>query len=264
MLAHTRCLTLLSLLGAVGCSADPVQWTDDRTIAAPAATTALSANGDVVADRLAIQAERVMPPSSACAGSLRLARAHNTLYAVWWSPRADSGARLLSAHSSDDGATWSAIAPVDTMDRGVSGCRRPAASIAADSGSGYVHVSYALMAPEGPGLFFSHSMDGGASFHTPVPILYGERLGVTSVAAAGDHVAVAFEDPNSGTPRIGLALSRTMGHIFEDRLLPVSDDNGAASQPLVAVQGRRLTVVWRQRAGTNGQTGLRVRSGNLH
>jgi hypothetical protein len=160
--------------------------------------------------------------------------------------------------------TWSAIAPVDTMDRGVSGCRRAAASIAADSASGYVHVTYGLVAPEGPGLFFSHSMDGGASFHAPVPILYGERLGTTSVAAAGDHVVVAFEDPNSVTPRIGLALSRTMGHIFEDRLLPVSDDNGAATQPLVSVQGSRITVMWRQRAAANGQTGIRVRSGNIH
>ena len=121
-----------------------------------------------------------------------------------------------------------------------------------------------MLAPEGPGLFFAHSMDEGVTFHTPVAILYGDRLGRTSVAADGDIVVVGFEDPNSATPRIGLALSRTMGHIFEDRLLPVSDDNGAASHPLVAVQGRRLTVAWRQRAGANGQTGVRVRSGNIH
>jgi hypothetical protein len=264
MFARTRWFVLVSLLAAGACSADPVEWMDDRTVVEPAATTALSANGDLVVDSLAMLAGRVTLPSNACAGSLRLARASKTLYAVWWSPRPDSGARLLSAHSVDNGATWSAIAPVDTMDRGVSGCRRPAAAIAADSASGYVHVSYALVAPEGPGLFFSHSMDGGASFHAPVPILYGEHLGATSVAAAGDHVAVAFEDPNSGTPRIGLALSRTMGHIFEDRLLPVSDDNGAASHPLVAVKNRRLTVAWRQRAGANGLAAIRVRSGNLH
>jgi hypothetical protein len=57
-------------------------------------------------------------------------------------------------------------------------------------------------------------------------------------------VAVAFEDPNSRTPRIGLALSHTMGHIFEERLLPISDDNEIASRPLVAVRGRRLAVAW--------------------
>jgi hypothetical protein len=121
-----------------------------------------------------------------------------------------------------------------------------------------------LNATEGPGLFFSHSMDGGAIFHAPVPILYGERLGATSVASAGDRVAVVFEDPNSSTPRIGLALSRTMGHIFEQRLLPVSDDNGSAMHPLVAVQGTRLTVAWRQQATANGQVAFRVRTGILH
>ncbi|MEO8335222.1 MAG: sialidase family protein, partial [bacterium] len=220
MYARTSSLALLALIAAAGCSPDPVQWTDDRSVALPAAASVLSANGDLVTDTLAALASRVVLPASVCAGSLRLSSAKGTLYAAWWSPRPDSGARLLSAHSSDDGATWSAIAPVDTMDRGVSGCRRAAPSIAADSTSGYVHITYGMVAPEGPGLFFSHSMDGGASFHAPVPILYGERLGVTSVAAAGDHVAVAFEDPNSGIPRIGLALSRTMGHIFEDRLLP--------------------------------------------
>jgi hypothetical protein len=259
MHVRTFYLVLLVLLAMPACSADPVEWVDDRTTVGHGAIGVLPADVGLVA-----LASRVVPPASACAGSLRLSRAKGTLYAAWWSPRADSGARLLSAHSSDDGATWSAIAPVDTMDRGVSGCRRPAPAIAADSASGYVHVTYGLVAPEGPGLFFSHSMDGGASFHAPVPILYGERLGTTSVAAAGDHVVVAFEDPNSITPRIGLALSRTMGHIFEDRLLPVSDDNGAATQPLVSVQRNRITVMWLQRAVANGQTGVRVRSGIIH
>jgi hypothetical protein len=84
------------------------------------------------------------------------------------------------------------------------------------------------------------------------------------VAAAGDRVAVAFEDPNSATPRIGLALSRTMGHIFEDRILPVSDDNGSATHPLVAVRGRRVTVAWQQRAAANGRIAFRIRTGTLH
>jgi hypothetical protein len=106
-------------------------------------------------------------------------------------------------------------------------------------------------------------MDGGATFHAPVPILYGERLGRTSVAAVGDRVVVAFEDPNSRTPRIGLALSRTMGHIFEDRLLPVSDDNGTATHPLVAVQQHRVTVAWQERAAPNGGAILRVRTGTF-
>jgi hypothetical protein len=152
---------------------------------------------------------------------------------------------------------------VDSTDQSVAGCGRPAPAIAADSTTGYVHVTYALLAREGPGLFFSHSMDGGITFHSPVPILYGERLGRTSVAADGNHVAVAFEDPNSAAPRVGLALSRTMGHIFEERILPVSDGHGAASRPLVAVSGNHVAIAWREGADSADGVTLRVRRGTI-
>jgi hypothetical protein len=204
-----------------------------------------------------------LPPGPICAGSLEIAAARRTLFAVWWAPRPDSGARLLAARSADGGHSWSVPAPVDTTDAGVAGCRREPAAIAADSTSGYVHVTYALQAAEGPGLFFSHSMDGGVTFHTPVPILYGDRLGRTSVAADGDLVVVAFEDPNSTTPRIGLALSRTMGHIFEHRILPVSDDNGIATHPLAAVHGRRIAVAWEAGPPDASSTTLSVRAGTV-
>jgi hypothetical protein len=126
-----------------------------------------------------------------------------------------------------------------------------------------VHVTYALLAREGPGIFFSHSMDGGATFHAPVPILYGDRLGRTSVAADGDLVVVGFEDPNSTTPRIGLAISHTMGHIFEDRLVPVSDAHGTATRPLTAVRGRRIAVAWERRGSEGAPAALAVRAGTL-
>jgi hypothetical protein len=107
-------------------------------------------------------------------------------------------------------------------------------------------------------------MDEGATFHEPVPIFYGERLGRVSVAADGDVVAVAFEDPNSASPRIGLALSRTMGHIFEQRLLPVSNENGIAVHPLTAVRGRRIVVAWERRAAADSARAvLAVKAGVL-
>ena len=262
--ARIRRLVAAVALGVAACSVSPVEWSDDRALKVGSAAVMLSPGGELVPDSVAATESRTRVPATLCAGSLRVARLGGTTVAVWWSPRADSGAQLLSARSHDGGTSWSAAVPVDTSDRGVSGCRRAAPAIAADSASGYVHLTYGMVAPEGPGLFFSHSMDGGASFHSPVPILYGERLGHTSVAASEDRVAVAFEDPNSATPRIGLALSRTMGHIFEDRLLPVSDDNGPATFPLVTVQGRRLIVAWRQRTAANGGVVLRVRTGTIH
>ena len=101
-------------------------------------------------------------------------------------------------------------------------------------------------------------------FHSPVPILYGERLGRTSIAAEGDVVAVAFEDPNGSAARVGLALSRTMGHIFEERVLPASLENGAASHPLVSVQGRRISLAWQERATSDRGVVFRIRTGTIH
>ncbi len=256
-----RSLALLSL-AAAGCTASPVDWTPPRSVARPTGPyAALGADGALRSDTLVALAAALTPPAPACAGSLRVAPARGSLVGVWWAPRPDSGVRLLFARSADGGRSWSAPAAVDTTDAGVGGCRRWPAALAADSVSGYVHVTYALQAAEGPGLFFSHSMDGGVTFHAPVPILYGERLGRTSVAADGDLVVVAFEDPNSNTPRIGLALSRTMGHIFEHRILPVSDDNGIASHPLVAAHGQRIAVAWEP--DTAASATLVVRAGTV-
>lgn len=263
MFGARRAMSTAALAVLAACSPSPVRWASDRTVQTSAATEVLASDGVPVPDSLASLRTRMVPPSPVCAGSLRIARSGAIIFATWWSPRTDSSALLASASTKDEGATWTAVAPVDTSDRGRTGCARNPPSIAADAASGYVHVSYAMLAAEGPGIFFAHSMDGGATFHSPVPIVYGEVLGRTSVAAAGDLVAVAFEDPNSRTPRIGLALSGTMGHIFEDRLLPVSDDNGAATHPLVAVQQRRLSVAWQEQGASSGRVMLHIRTGTI-
>lgn len=262
-LGATRAIGTAALAALAACSRSPVQWATDRTMQASGAPEVLAGDGSAQPDPLAPLRGRIVPPDAACAGSVRIARSGAAIFATWWSPRADSSALLAFASSRDDGATWTAIAPVDTSDRGRTGCARTPPSIAADAASGYVHVSYAMLAAEGPGIFFAHSMDGGATFHSPVAIVYGEGLGRTSVAADGDVVAVAFEDPNSRTPRIGLALSGTMGHIFEERLLPVSDDHGAATHPLVAVQRRRLSVAWQEQGASKGPVMLHVRTGTI-
>ena len=254
-------------LALAACGVPPVEWSPEQSVLpALEGPLVLTVDGALRPDAMAALAERaVTPPSPVCAGSLSMAALGGTMIGVWWAPRPDSGVRLLAARSSDGGRTWGDLAAVDTTDVGVGGCGRAPAAIAADSGSGYVHVTYALQAVEGPGLFFSHSMDGGVTFHAPVPILYGARLGRTSVAADGDLVVVGFEDPNSTAPRIGLALSRTMGHIFEHRIIPVSDDHQNATHPLAAAQGKRIAVGWRR--GAPGRPGARatlaVRTGTV-
>ena len=112
-------------------------------------------------------------------------------------------------------------------------------------------MAYAMVGPGAPGVFFAHSMPGQLMFHSPVAIIYGERPGRTSVAASGNVVAVAYEDPNGVEPRVGLALSRTLGHTFEHRVA-VSTGIGAAMEPRVALTGAMVAVAWRQGRSVRG------------
>src|SRR5215204_3136892 len=255
-------IVAVSALVAIGCGEGPVEWSAMRTATAEPSVQ-LAPDGALLPDTMAALAARIRSPEGGvCPGSLVVSRARPRLYAAWWRARPDSGAHLLAAHSENDGGTWSIPSPVDTTDQSVTGCNRAPPAIAADSASGYVHVVFSLLGREGPGLFYAHSMDAGATFHAAVPIFYGDRTGRSSVAADGDAVAVAFEDPNGRTPRIGLALSRTMGPIFEERLLPISDDHDCATRPIVAWRGRQLAVAWRRGDPTDTTSDvLAVRTG---
>jgi hypothetical protein len=181
-------------------------------------------------------------------------------YAAWWTPRPDSSAALVAARSTDGGRSWSVAEPVDTADHQRTGCDRPAPAIAADSSSGYVHVAYSMRDAEGAGVFFSHSMEHGKMFHSPVTIVYGDRLSDVAVAAHGDTIALAYIEPSSDHARLGIALSHTMGHIFEDRLtVPSSSD---ARDPAVAIAPGRLAVAWVHQT-PGGAASLMTRTGRL-
>lgn len=198
-----------------------------------------------------------------CANTLRADRAAAAeAYASWFTVRNDSSVILRVARSDDGGATWNAAVNADTMDVGRAGCDRPVPYISADTINSYVHVVYYLDAREGAGLFFTHTMERGALFHEPVPIVYGDRPSLAAVASRGDTVIVAYEDPNSRYPRLGLALSRLQGHIFEHRI-QASDETAEARTPRVALLGTRLVVAWTatSRGGTLPRTA--IRSGTL-
>src|SRR5215218_9427963 len=156
---RVRVVAAIAIAGIAACGESPVAWNEMRA-AKTQGGSALSPDGTFLTDSMAMLAERVAPPDpSVCPGSLVLAHAGRRLYAAWWSVRPDSSALLLAAHSDNAGRAWSAPAPIDTTDQSVSGCRRAPPAIAADSSSGYVHLVFALLGREGPGLFYAHSMD---------------------------------------------------------------------------------------------------------
>jgi hypothetical protein len=244
------------VLGVAACDEGPVEWRGNpRQVDAPALNGATTADTDarlvITADGSPALESMVSVPTTpadtaACPGSVRVSALSPTeVYSVWWSRRDNGRASLVASRSDNAGATWNPVVPVDTTDRGAMSCARPAPSIAADATSGYVHVTYFLHGPGGPGVFFAHSMERGELFHAPVPIMYGERPSASSVAAADSFVVVAFEDPNSQRKQISLAMSRTWGHIFSRERPEASTGAPTAELPFVALKQPLVAVGWR-------------------
>ncbi|HEY8165817.1 MAG TPA: hypothetical protein VIF83_09730 [Gemmatimonadaceae bacterium] len=184
-------------------------------------------------------------PSDACEASVRIARAGATTFATWWELHSDGSARLIVSRMDSTMREPQAVA-ADTADHSRRECGRPAPAIAV-SPSGYVHLAYFAEPVEGSGVFYAHSMDGGLTFHTPVAIVFGDKPSAVSVAAAGDTVVVAYEDPNSERPSIGLALSQTIGHIFSMNSI-ASPDAARATLPVVRIGGRMIRLWWSERS----------------
>jgi hypothetical protein len=238
-------LLLPLALTTAACDNAPVAWEPPVTAAAVALPGRLQL--DPAGPHFTTDTATLVAPAvpGACPGSVRVALSGTSgteRYVAWWAPRTDSSAALLSARSTDGGRSWSVPEPVDTADHRPVGCVRPAPAIAADSSSGYVHVAYSMRDAQGAGIFFSHSMDRGRMFHWPVTITYGDHLTDVAIAVHGDTVAIAYVEPSSDHPQLGLALSHTMGHIFENRLtVPSSTD---ASDPAIAIAPGRIGVAW--------------------
>lgn len=252
---------LLACLLAGACSPDPIDWAGPTALPPELASTtdlAFDPQGHLVVR----PPPSISPPTftGQCAGSVRLT--HDTTghwYAVWWSIRPDSTADVVVSRSTD-AVSWAPPVRVDSTDAGAVGCKRPPPSI--DAYAGNVHVAYAMTAREGPGIFASHSMDRGMMFHTPVAVVYGERPGLTAIAARGDIVAIAYEDPNTNPTRIGLALSRTMAHLFEWRSL-ASPATGAARAPGVTLGDGKIAVTWARGAANDASAPRVLRVGEL-
>jgi hypothetical protein len=258
-----RFLALLIALASAACSGAPIDWGAASTRAGTGLPGRLVLVRGAARFTTDTAMQRAPDIAGACPGSARVAVSGTSgveRYVAWWAPRADSSAALVAARSVDGGSSWSAPEPVDTADRHPVGCTRPAPAIAADSSTGYVHVAYSMRDAQGAGVFFSHSMDHGRMFHSPVTIMYGDQLTDVALAAHGDTVAVAFIDPSSDHPQLGLALSHTMGHIFEQRLtVPSSSD---AFTPAIALAAGRIAVAWVHRV-PDGESSVVTRVGNL-
>ncbi|HVX38411.1 MAG TPA: hypothetical protein VHB25_02465 [Gemmatimonadaceae bacterium] len=239
---------------ATACEKSAIVWSDPAPIAqAPGATRLVvdsAGHARFVADSIVLPSVPAAP--GLCTASVRSARGTSRLFVGWWSVRRDSSAVLYTAASTDGGTTWGNPSPVDTSDISTRGCDRPPPSLATVGDD--VYVAYSIHASDGISVYFAHFM--GNMLHSPVAVIYGERLVPTALAAEGMRVALAYEEPNGARQRVDLALSNTQGHIFETHTTATREDD-VGTDPAVALAGRTLAVSWRARA-SDDSTGARV------
>jgi hypothetical protein len=240
-------LSFLLTLILTACVNEPVDWGD------------VSYRGSQLGDpdtRGAVLSANLPAVNGAvanCLRSIRTANAGSDLFRAWWTSRSDSSVVLSMQRSTDRGANWQPPVAVETRDRGRRGCDRPPPGIFYDPVRGYLHLVYFIEANNGAGVFFAHSMDKGRMFHSPVPVVYGNTPSAASVAANGDSVVVVFEDPNATTPRIGMVLSGSTGHIFEQRGEATPDDVPAIA-PWVSLDHQKVTVWWKSGENAAGNS----------
>ena len=239
MRLHALPLALLVVLA--GCGPEPVAWSDPKPIAPADGPSRLVVDSAGAARFVpdTLRPATTPPAAGLCTTTLRTSQGRSVLFASWWGVRADSSAVLYLARSSDGGRAWLPAMTVDTTDVSTNGCERPAPALTTVGDD--VYVAYSMIAPEGKGVFFAHSM--GGMLHTPVPVIYGERLVETGIAADEHRVAVAYEEPNGSRPRVDVAISVTQGHLF-DWHTTASRGVDVASSPAVAMSGPELAVSW--------------------
>lgn len=229
--------------GMAACDQEPIAWKDPTELAAGDTVGRLSVDSEGHTRLRAVTDSAAIPPPAAntttCPASVRSVKGTVHLYSAWWGVRRDSGATLFIAGATGSPPVWAAPLSVDTTDQGTAACNRPAPAVTTVGDD--VFVAYSLHAPEGRGVFFAHTM--GGMVHEPVPVVYGERIVATAIAAQDDRVVVAYEEPNGSRRRVDVAISETLGHTF-DWHVPASRDVDVARTPDVALAGTELAVSW--------------------
>jgi hypothetical protein len=254
------CLVAALVLPAA-CDAPPIAWNDPVPIAQSAGATRLIVDPAAATAAFVVDSTRATSfPAVAglCRSTFVVARGATRLQAAWWNVRPDSSALLYTAASPDSGNSWGAPVPVDTTDISSAGCARPSPSITTVGDD--VYLAYSMIAPEGKGVFFAHSMAN--MIHSPVPVIYGERLVATAIAADSQRVAVAYEEPNGRRDEVDLAFSKSQGHLFEIHT-PASRSIDGATAPAVAFAGPVVAVAWTTRRNDGAAPTRVVRMGRL-
>jgi hypothetical protein len=162
---------------------------------------------------------------------------------------------IVVARSSDRGTTWSEPVRVQNDQWQVDACPHAGPALAVDSRN-RLHVTWWSGKEGAAGVFYARSDDGGKSFAHVTPLGTAEFSQPAHVQLAlGDSgvVAVAWDDGTLQTPRIALRISRDGGDDFSPTHY-TSVEGRAASFPVLALNGKRLTVAWTEQSADYART----------
>ncbi len=171
------------------------------------------------------------------------------VYAAWRAVLNGNIREIVVARSSDRGTTWSEPVRVQTDQWQVDACPHAGPALAVDSRN-RLHVTWWSGKEGAAGVFYARSDDGGKSFTHVTPLGTDEFSQPAHVQLAlGDSgvVAVAWDDGTLQTPRIALRISHDGGDDFSPTHY-ASVEGRAASFPVLALNGKRLTVAWTEQS----------------
>jgi hypothetical protein len=184
-----------------------------------------------------------------CCRTALATTADGTLYLAWRKVFPGNVRDVVVARSGDRGITWSEPVRVHADDWVFEGCPHAGPSMRVDD-RGRLHVAWWTGKDRAAGVWYARSDDGARTFHEPRAIDVADFSRPSHVQLAlGDagRVVVAWDDATGRTPRVLLRVSDDGGDSF-GAAIPVSAEGRAATFPVLAAHGRRLTVAWSERS----------------
>ncbi|HET7623053.1 MAG TPA: sialidase family protein [Gemmatimonadaceae bacterium] len=177
------------------------------------------------------------------------------VYAAWRAVLPGNIREIVVARSNDRGATWSEPVRVQNDQWQVDACPHAGPALAVDSQQ-RLHVTWWSGKEGAAGVFYARSDDGGKSFTNTTPLgtdQFSQPAHVQLVVGDSGVVAVAWDDGTLQTPRIALRISRDHGSDFAPTRY-VSAEGRAASFPVLALDGKKLTVAWTSQSADYART----------